>query len=583
MNIIKCKICNEEINDNSIGMHLKHKHNITSEEYYLKYIKNEKGKCICGKETKFISILRGYKTYCSPKCARNDPIQIKHREETCLQKYGVKCSFAAKSSIEKRKKTCIEKYGNAFPQCTDEIKILNKKRCLEKYGEISYTKTDEFKNKVKQNCKNKSNGKYEWTSQFPDVIKKRSETFKMNKEQWLMNYKNTCLEKYGVENPMQIPELRKKTQHKYTYNNKNFDSSAELAYYIWLKDHNIDFEYQPNMKFTYEYNNKEHVYQPDFKINNEFIEIKGLHFFENDKMINPYDRTQDGLYEAKHQCMIKNNVKIITNYSEYIDYINQKYTKDFITLFRNDLQFPYLNQDLYDKSDLGLIHYFHKSIYEAHRKNKPSPIEAWNNKELIYKCALNRLKYIGKCKPNDILQGFNVSKIAPKISVFKPVLATSLIKKYLNEYNTIIDPFSGFSGRLLGSYNCNKEYIGYDINEKHVQESNEIINYKQIKNSTVEIEDLISAPTRTYENSALFTCPPYGGKEHWNKDNDEIEKSCDEWIDLCIEKHKCLKYLFVVDKTEKYKDYIIETLTNKSHFGTNNEYIIVIESEKRES
>lgn len=99
MNIIKCKICNEEINDISIGMHLKHKHNITSEEYYLKYIKNEKGKCICGKETKFISILRGYKTYCSPKCARNDPIQIKHREETCLQKYGVKCSFAIKTTF----------------------------------------------------------------------------------------------------------------------------------------------------------------------------------------------------------------------------------------------------------------------------------------------------------------------------------------------------------------------------------------------------------------------------------------------------------------------------------------------------
>ena len=60
------------------------------------------------------------------------------------------------------------------------------------------------------------------------------------------------------------------------------------------------------------------------------------------------------------------------------------------------------------------------------------------------------------------------------------------------------------------------------------------------------------------------------------KNNDEIEKSCDEWIDLCIEKHKCLKYLFVVDKTEKYKNYIVETLTNKSHFGTNNEYVIII-------
>lgn len=104
----------------------------------------------------------------------------------------------------------------------------------------------------------------------------------------------------------------------------------------------------------------------------------------------------------------------------------------------------------------------------------------------------------------------------------KPELSAKMIKKYLNNYGTIIDPFSGFSGRLLGSYNCGKEYIGYDINEKHIQESKEIIDYKQIKNSAIYIEDLITAPIRTYENSALFTCPPYGGKEHWNKDNDEI-------------------------------------------------------------
>lgn len=58
--------------------------------------------------------------------------------------------------------------------------------------------------------------------------------------------------------------------------------------------------------------------------------------------------------------------------------------------------------------------------------------------------------------------------------------------------------------------------------------------------------------------------------------SNETEKSCDEWIDLCIEKHKCDAYLFIVDKTEKYRDNIVETLTNKSHFGTNEEQIILL-------
>ena len=39
---------------------------------------------------------------------------------------------------------------------------------------------------------------------------------------------------------------------------------------------------------------------------------------------------------------------------------------------------------------------------------------------------------------------------------------------------------------------------------------------------------------------------------------------------------KCKTYLFVVDNTNRYKDYIVDIITNKSHFGKNNEYIIKI-------
>lgn len=42
------------------------------------------------------------------------------------------------------------------------------------------------------------------------------------------------------------------------------------------------------------------------------IEIKGDHFFrDNDPskdMICPFDRSKDMLFEAKHQCMIENNI-----------------------------------------------------------------------------------------------------------------------------------------------------------------------------------------------------------------------------------------------------------------------------------
>jgi len=176
------------------------------------------------------------------------------------------------------------------------------------------------------------------------------------------------------------------------------------------------------------------------------------------------------------------------------------------------------------------------------------------------------------------LKGFSIAQIAPKVSVFRSTLAKNLIEKYLGNVNLIIDPFSGFSGRMLGAFNSNKKYIGFDINEEHVKESNEIVAYKSIQDfCKVEVQDLTTFEGEDWQNqnAALFTCPPYKDKESWNED--EVEKSCDEWIDLCLQKHKgCKRYLFVVDETEKYKDKIVEVLANKFHFGTNFEYVVLL-------
>ena len=40
----------------------------------------------------------------------------------------------------------------------------------------------------------------------------------------------------------------------------------------YLKDNNINFEYQPNISFDYEYNNKIHKYKPDFAVSEDETE-----------------------------------------------------------------------------------------------------------------------------------------------------------------------------------------------------------------------------------------------------------------------------------------------------------------------
>ena len=82
----------------------------------------------------------------------------------------------------------------------------------------------------------------------------------------------------------------------------------------------------------------------------------------------------------------------------------------------------------------------------------------------------------------------------------------------------------------------------------------------------------------TGEFEALFTCTPYNLKETWGQEIQNL--SCDEWIDVCLKNFTCKKYVFVVDSTIKYKDFIKEEKENKSHFGTSKEYVVVLEKEE---
>ena len=68
-----------------------------------------------------------------------------------------------------------------------------------------------------------------------------------------------------------------------------------------------------------------------FKLMMNILNLKAHNFF--DKMgnfINPYDRTLDALYKQKYNCMINNGIKIIRDCKIYLDYVKQKYGKNFI-------------------------------------------------------------------------------------------------------------------------------------------------------------------------------------------------------------------------------------------------------------
>lgn len=279
--MLQCKICNKEFGSyTGLASHINLIHKITSKDYYIKYLKTQnEGICpVCGKETNWFSLRKGFRKHCSRTCSTADPEVYKLKSETEFKNTG---------------------YHSPMEDPKHHQKM------------IELSRLPENQQKRIESCKN-NNG--QGTGFQIKSVKE--------------NAIDSIFNKYGK------PHV--KISLSYTYNNLIFDSSWELAYYIWLTDNNIKFEYQPNIYFEYTVNNKIHKYFPDFCIENKLYEIKGTQFFnESGEFIDPY---KNNMLKAKckYQCMLDNNVKILKeeDIKPILKYITEKYGKDYLKQFK---------------------------------------------------------------------------------------------------------------------------------------------------------------------------------------------------------------------------------------------------------
>lgn len=526
-------------------------------------------------------------------------------KKTCTVKYGSPNMFSsnalkqarlkkqngkwlADDTKEKMKTTKQEKYDDPYytnraksaetfkqhkeedPHFLENIKEKTKNTCLQKYNVEHVSQTQEWQDAHKLSYLEKYDT--EWYFQSKDFKAKKSQTM---------------LTRYGVEHALQCDEFRKTAFSKLNM------TGPEKKIFEFLTNRKFQFKYQ------YAVNGKTF----DFAIFNDdkleiLIEIDGVYFHglledsngkhsrgeldherfalvpEDVKFIVCDDRNVEAcfseilkVYGIDYDKWIDDMVKALPVEFPYPSYTMKRMIKDYEHLVKND----------YNKhANLGLsiIHNFHKSIWSAHRENMLSPVSCWKDSEKLKKSVKNRVIYSSSLSSQQISRGFNISGIAKTVSVFNASLAKHIIETHLAEYDTVFDPFSGFSGRMLATCACNKRYIGQDINETHVNESNEIIKSFNL-NASVTQKDIFESEG---EYDCLFTCSPYHLKEQWNEN--ETDMSCDEWIDECLKRFKCKRYAFVVDETEKYKDCVTETISNSSHFSKNNEYVIIINNTK---
>lgn len=259
---------------------------------------------ICGKPVKFLNGKKNQlfnKTCCKEHANMLDGITVKKVlkdiysdvdkkqeinnkiRETCLLKYGDEHY----SNRIKAKETCLQKYGVEYTGQIPEKIEKTHKACLEKYGVDSVFKVQKFRNQSLDTCIKK------YASDKDDI----NSIVNISQLKYVKDkIKNTCLEKYGVENPMQTQYYKdlissilssNEIQEK-IYNTKLLNNSFNISYqedvcFDLLKEKysdcirqykselypfNCDF-YIPSLDLYIEYNGSHYHHYHPFDINDD--------------------------------------------------------------------------------------------------------------------------------------------------------------------------------------------------------------------------------------------------------------------------------------------------------------------------
>ena len=233
-------------------------------------------------------------------------------KNTCNEKFGGNAPSCSKEIVRKMKETKLERYGDSgFNNHKKSVET-----CIELYGVENVSQIDGIQDIVKQTNIDKYghehyNQSFEYKERYPEIRKNCC-------KKWIL-YWNDDGNRLIVRSSDNIDELN--WDHKL-----QFDSSWEVTIFELCKiDNDVEIEYQPKVYFEYQVDGKTFTYHPDFLINGKLFEVKGDQFFRinestgKEEMFLPWKgKLSDEEYEfkcrkeeAKHQCILKNGVKLL--------------------------------------------------------------------------------------------------------------------------------------------------------------------------------------------------------------------------------------------------------------------------------
>ena len=343
---MKCEICDRKFkNYRTLGIHISTTHKISKQEYYDKFLRKDKneGKCLeCGKETDLITLVRGYRMFCSVKCLNQSQYHIKHCTETytknyidnkenrkelnertrntCLERYnGI--GLASQELTEKYNETMLLKYGHTNPSQIKEIQEKTKQTNIEKYGAENVYASEYGKQKIKETNLERYN-ETSWTKskEGREFLKNLTNSQEYKDKQYDTKKKNNSFNTSKIENKLEL-ELKK------------IFPDLETQYKSELYPFNCDF-YIPSLDLYIEYNGSwTHggcFYDENNKDNRNTLE-KWKQASEHSRFYQNAIETWTKRDILKLETAIKNNLN-------YIAWFNQEQAYDWIEKYKETIK-----------------------------------------------------------------------------------------------------------------------------------------------------------------------------------------------------------------------------------------------------
>lgn len=114
---------------------------------------------------------------------------------------------------------------------------------------------------------------------------------------------------------------------------------------------------------------------------------------------------------------------------------------------------------------MKLCEHFFPNFYKIKNAKGESFASSWNKENLIKVLRWNRKSHSTPYL-SEIKRGIYFCTGLTKNTMFRPHLAKTIVSSFDGPSNTVLDPCSGWGGRMLGTLASGKKYIGFEPNEE---------------------------------------------------------------------------------------------------------------------